>query len=121
VTPDPVVRAIFGAGPITLYTGTGYIVEALDSDTVRLRVTAAGQFVNFGITHPTACTGNGLGNSGSAVTVGRYGFSVGDAISGDLCLEGSSMRIVAFNSNEATALQATCWRFAGNAIACQKH
>jgi len=112
--------AVFGAGPITLYTGTDYILEAPDSATLRLRRTAAGGFYDWSISHPTACVGNGASGSASMVQSHRLTVAAGDALTGTLCLEGSTAFVTVAPFGGARADLFRCWRLTGNAIGCQK-
>lgn len=114
-TPPAVVSAVFGAGPITLFTGSNYVVEALTASTVQLRTTGAG-FNNYGIVHPTACAAN----SATMAAAFRFSSAVGDTLQGTFCNEGSTMIITVGVSSSTSSNVLHCWRRTSNAVACQR-
>ncbi len=114
-TPPAITSAIFGSGPLSLFVGSGFIVEATNASTVQIRTLTA-NFYDYGIVYPTACAGN----SSTMVAAHRYSTNVGETLTGTFCGEGSTMDItVAVNGGGPDTLL-RCWRWAGNAIACQR-
>jgi hypothetical protein len=109
-------QAIFGSGPITLYTGPTYVVEALNASTIQIRTTISGQFNDYGIIYPSTCAAN----SSAVSEAFRWSSTAGDTLQGTLCNEGSEMKIAVGENNGASSMLMTCWRWAGNAIGCQR-
>jgi hypothetical protein len=114
-TPPAVSTAVFGSGTINLYTGAGFVIEAPNASTVQIRTTAAG-FYDYGITYPSSCAAN----SSAVSEAFRFATSVGDTTVGTLCNEGSVMYITVSVNGGNTPTMLRCWRWAGNAIACQR-
>ena len=108
--------AIFGSGTLNLHTGNGFVLEAPDASTLRLRTTAGGSFLNYGISYPSTCATGASGMS----EVFRFSVSAGDTLQAGLCAEGSVAYVTAWNTGDPKADTLRCWRYAGNAIACQK-
>ena len=106
-------------GPITHFTGPDFVLEAVDSDTLRLRRTAGGNFHDWSIINPSACAGNGNGGSGTMATAWRFTTVAGEALSADLCLEGSTS-LVTVHTGAAVYLF-RCWRRTGNHNVCQRY
>ena len=115
-TAPPYSLAIFGNGPITHFNGNGYILETTAANTLQLRTTIGGQFRDYSIVFPTACGAN----SGSLATNFRFSTGIGETLSGTLCNEGSPMWVTASSSGDTKADIFRCWRYSGNANACQK-
>jgi hypothetical protein len=118
-TAPNVSLAIFGVGPITIYTGNGYVVEATFADTIQLRNTASSAYLNWNITYPTNCI-SGTPASSTPASVHRFSATAGETLIGTLCNIGSAMDITAWNDGDPQAALLRCWRNADNAIACQK-
>jgi hypothetical protein len=108
--------ASFGSGTQTHYTGARFVLETTNASTLQLRTTAAGSFMNYSITYPTSC-GAGTASLGQ---VFRYSFNVDETLSATLCNEGSTMFIQVYDSSANATAWFRCWRFAGNANACQR-
>jgi hypothetical protein len=117
--PLPVTNAVFGAGPITHYDGGTWVLEAVDSATLRVRRTGAGGFHNYNIVHPTACVGGGGGGSAAMTSAWRYSTIAGESVTGTLCLEGS-VSLVSVHDGATTTLF-RCWRRTGNHNVCQQY
>jgi hypothetical protein len=113
--PPAVTNAIFGVGPITHFTGNGWVLEATNATTLQLRTTAA-NFFSYGIVHPTNC---GVGTA-DLRNVFRFSTSVGDTLSGTLCDLGSQMTITVHRFNDTNATLFRCWRETGNHNICQR-
>jgi hypothetical protein len=113
--PPAVTNAIFGVGPITHFTGNGWVLEATNATTLQLRTTAA-NFFSYGIVHPINC---GAGTA-DLRNVFRFSTSVGDTLSGTLCDLGSQMTITVHRFNDTNATLFRCWRETGNHNACQR-
>lgn len=117
--PPAVSLASFGVGTINLYTGSTFVVEAPNSSTVQIRTTA-GTFNDYGITYPASCAGNGNGGTGTMVSAHRYSTASGEILSGTLCTEGSTMFLTVGVGGVTSSMLMRCWRYAGNAIGCQR-
>lgn len=108
------MRAIFGVGPITLYSGD-FVLEAVNSTTLRLRSPAAGTFQNWSMIYPSNCT-----QPSPMSSVYRFTFATTDELQAPLCGEGSPVLVTAWTFNTPKAAVFRCWRLASNAVACQK-
>ncbi len=111
----PRVTAVFGAGPITLYTGTNFVLEATNASTLRLRTTNA-TFVDYGMIVPTTCAAN------TAATTQTFRFSTlpGETLTGTLCAQGSTAVVTVNDAVSQQMTSYTCQRYTGNAIACTR-
>lgn len=114
-TPPTVSQAIFGSGPIQHFAGNGIVLEALDSDTLQLRVTAA-DFYAFSFVGPNTCGANSA-NQGQTFTSAT---SVGQTLTGDICGQGSATIVTAWRFNGTNAMTWRCWRATSNHNVCQK-
>jgi Collagen triple helix repeat (20 copies) len=111
----PRAVAIFGAGPITLYTGANFVLEATNSTTLRLRTTNA-TFIDYGMIVPSSCAA-----ATSATTqVFRFSTTAGDTLTGTLCSEGSVAIVTVDDAVTQQMTSYNCQRFAANAIACTR-
>jgi hypothetical protein len=114
-TPLAVSNAIFGNGPIQHFAGNGIVLEAVDADTLQLRVTAA-DYYTFSFVGPTSCAAN----SASQSQAFRNATSVGQTLASDICNEGSATIVTAWKFNGTNAMMWRCWRATGNHNVCQK-
>jgi hypothetical protein len=117
-SPPPVTMAVFGTGPITHYTGPGFVLEAPTAGSIQLRTTAVGAFRTFAITHPSSCAAGSAAMSQAF----RYSFNVGETLSGTFCNEGSTIFVNVFADSPApgAAFHFQCTRFTSNANICQR-
>jgi hypothetical protein len=113
-------QAIFGQGTKTHFEGDGWVLEAPAADRLRLRTTSA-NFQNFGMVGPTNCGGGGAGGTATMDSVHRFSFGVGDTIEHTFCTEGSMIFVtISSTAGDTPVGYFRCWRFAGNANACQR-
>jgi subtilisin-like proprotein convertase family protein len=119
--PD-VTEAIFGSGPITLFTRPRWVLEAVDGNTIQIRQTVSGGFYNVALTHPANCVD--VGRAGSADMQQQFMFSTtaGETLSADLCAEGSTMFITVDRGDDDgdDTFHFRCWRRTSNHIRCQQ-
>jgi hypothetical protein len=110
--------AVFGVGPITHGTGNGWILETTAANTLQIRNTNGG-FQQWSIDFPTGCAAQSATGQGTNF---RFSTVVGETLSGTLCNEGSPawVTINRENDNPLKAAVFRCWRYSGNANACQK-
>ncbi len=111
--PPPVVLAVFGSGTKTLYSNASVVLEATDSSTLRLR-NVGGGFQDWSIIYPGCAT-----NPGPMESTYRFSVTVGDTLTASLCSEGSTALITAWDTSLTNDVEIRCWKYAGNAIACQ--
>ena len=111
----PTVTAVFGTGPIAMYTGTSFVLEATDAATLQLRTTFAG-FNDYGMVFPTSCTPNASSTSQGF----RFSTTVGDVLTGTLCAEGSTATVTVRDFVSSTSFSFVCQRMASNAAACTR-
>jgi hypothetical protein len=116
------VWAIFGTGPFTMYTGPGYTVTAPSATSITITTTAGNEFYDYGMIYPTACTSDDPNpNTGTMATTFRYSDSLGDTLTGTLCLEGSPLILTAWETGSQTPMTIIhCMRWSGNALSCQR-
>ena len=114
-TPPAVTTAIFGSGTLPLDSGPSWVLEAPNASTVQIRTTAAGSFLDYGIVYPSSC-----GAPSPMAETYRYSTITGETLSGTLCAEGSDMFVTIWNSSQTNATLIRCWKYAGNAIGCQR-
>jgi len=119
VTPQAASVAAFGVGPITHYTGAGWVLETLAAATLQLRATSA-SFRDFGFVSPSSCTGNGTGGNATMTNPHRYSFNAGDTLSASFCAEGSTILATVFEDTTKLMTQFRCIRYAGNANVCAR-
>lgn len=113
--PPAVVHAIFGSGPITLGSGTGWVLEATTASSLQLRSTVS-SFKDFGIVYPTGC-----GQPSTMVNAFRYSINAGETLLSTLCGEGSVADVTVYVNGEQNATLIRCQRTFGNAVMCQRH
>jgi hypothetical protein len=117
-SPPAVTQAIFGVGPITHYTGPGFVLESPTSSTLQLRTTAVGNFKTYGFTHPTTCAAG----SSAVAQAFRFSVSIGDTLQASFCNEGSTIFVNAYVDSPAPGSMYLfrCTRNASNANVCQR-
>lgn len=119
-SPAPVV-SVFGSGPFTIDSTSGWTLETPTADTIRLTVLATG-FYDFSMQYPdpASCSGPPQGSSATAV-VNRYrnATTAGDSLSGTFCGDGSTITVGVYTSN-GTYQRYSCIKYAGNANVCQR-
>lgn len=115
-------RAVFGTGPFTHHTGSGWVLEAPTAATLQLRTTTAG-FVTLGFVSPTACTGTGsAGGNGTMSNPHRFSFSIGTTLQATFCAEGSVIQVFILEANSfpEKIFRFTCMRMSGNGNVCRQ-
>jgi hypothetical protein len=110
----PSAYAIFGTGPITLYSRPYYVLEAVSATTLQLRQTAAA-FLDFGFTYPSAC---GVGTS-PVSELFNISITVGNTMQATLCSEGSMITVNVGVEGQFPEYY-ECWRWSGNAVGCAR-
>ena len=113
-TAPDAARAIFGTGPITMYSATNYVIEAPDASTVRVRA-LGGQFIDVNITYPSNCT-----QPSPVSEVFRFAFTAGDSLQATMCAEGAVAYVTVFVLNEPKVATFRVQRMASNALVLQK-
>jgi len=117
--PPATTVAVFGTGPITLFTSANYILEATDAATLRLRRTGTQDFLDWSIAFPATCDGGDVGLATMAQAF-RFSTNVGDVMTATLCHEGSTAFVTVGLSASSRSEDFRCWRSTSNSITCQK-
>jgi hypothetical protein len=107
----------------THHTGTGWVLESINSSTLRLRSTN-GFFKDFGFIAPESCTGDGSGGSATMVNLHRSAFAPGTFLDATFCAEGSNILVTVVNVSDpltaSTTTQFRCIKVASDANVCQR-
>ena len=114
--PPAFSLAVFGAGTQTHYNSGQFVIETPAANTMRVRITAGGAFYQMSIVHPANCGAN----SGTMSTVFRFAVNAGDTLDAPLCNEGSPVFITVMREGNSNPSWFRCWRYTGNANACQR-
>jgi Collagen triple helix repeat (20 copies) len=116
--PPNFSRAIFGTGPIVLYSGAGFTIQATNATTVQF-VNNNANFFDIGIIYPGSCASSPY----PMVAVNRFSVTSGDTLSGTICsgsTEGSPMEITVTNlSNPTHANLLRIWSATSNEVDAQ--
>ena len=123
VVPAPTEFAFDFNNPVlrTHYTGTGWVLEAPDASTVRLRATVSG-IRAFSLMFPAPCS-YAFPFTEDVKMRHRFAGSIGDSIEATFCSEGSSIDATVTNylpSGGVEMVQLRCMRSSGNVNVCQR-
>ena len=96
------------------------MLETTAANVIQLRSTSV-FFQQFSVTYPTLCAGGGSSPGSSTETSSAFRFTttVGAAVSGTFCSEGSVILATVTDTSIKTHMF-RCQRYSGNANVCQK-
>lgn len=111
-----IAQAVFGSGPINMYTGTGWVLEATTATGFQLRSTGTSLFLDMSISYPASCT-----QPAAMQQVFALAMSSGTTLAGTLCSEGSQGFAMVHDANQGEVYMFRCQRYAANAQICQRY